>query len=61
MIMPSETKYNPLALEPLACQPIAGLTSICPQTEVKDHPASLGMPCSQHIESHSRRGFLDRD
>ena len=31
-------------------QPIAGLTSSCLQTEVKDHPASLGVTCSQQIE-----------
>ena len=31
------------------------------QTEVKDHPASLGMTCSQHAESPAAFGFVEQD
>jgi hypothetical protein len=29
---------------------IIGLNSICTQTMVKDHPASLGVTCGQHVK-----------
>ena len=32
------------------CQSTADLTSTCPQREVKDHPASLGVTCGQLVE-----------
>ena len=38
------------------------LTSICPQTEVKDHPASLRVTCCQYTTSPPVVfGFLDRN
>ena len=36
----------------------AGLTSTCPQSEVKYHPTSLGMTCSQHVKTPAVFAFL---
>ena len=33
---------------------LSGFTSTCPQTDVEEHPVSLGVTCSQHAESASR-------
>ena len=44
--------YIPLRAK--AYQPTGGLTSVYPQTEAQDHPASLGWTRSQHVESASR-------
>ena len=41
--------YSPLRA--LAYQPTSGLTSTCPQIEVKYNPTSLEMTCGQHVES----------
>ena len=49
--------FNPWRKSPLrakAFQPTACLTSICPQTTVKSHPANLGVMYSQHVEFPSR-------
>ena len=35
------------------CQPTSGLTSTCPQTELNDCTASLGVTCGEHVESPS--------
>ena len=34
-------------------QPTLGLTSTCPQKDVKDHPTTLGVSCDQHVDSPS--------
>ena len=39
-----------LSIEGQGLELTAGLTSICLQTEVKDHPASLGVTFGQHVE-----------
>ena len=38
-----------------------GLTSTCPQKEVNDHPASLGVMCRRHVESPAVFYFIERD
>ena len=35
--------------------------AICPQTEVEDLQASLGVTCCQHVESPVAFGLLDKD
>jgi hypothetical protein len=45
--------YETSPLRASSCQRTPGPTSSCPQTEVKDHPVSLGMMCVQRIESSS--------
>ena len=37
-----------------ACEPTTGLLTTCPQTEVNDHPTSLGVKCGQYVRSLSR-------
>ena len=44
-----------------ASQPTEGLTSTCPFTEVKGHPASLGVTCGQHLSTRAVVDFLYRD
>ena len=44
-----------------ACQPTAGLKSICPQVESNDHPASMELMCDQHAESPNICWFPDRN
>ena len=41
-----------------ACQLLAGLTSTCPQSEVNEHLASLGMICGQYVESPAVVGIM---
>ena len=41
-----------------ACQPIADLTSICPQRDLKDHPASLGCRMVSMSSIPAAIGFL---
>ena len=36
-----------------ANEPSSGLTSVCPQTNVSNHPEILRVACSQHVETHS--------
>ena len=55
---------NPRAHWAGICQQSAGLTSTSPQTEVKDHSATLEMTYSQHVDSPPPSvvsGFLDRN
>ena len=55
---------NPLALEPIEDddhQSTAGLTAICPHTEVEDLQASLGVTCCQHVESPVAFGLIDKE
>ena len=40
--------YSPLGAT--VYQPSAGRIFTCPQTEVKDHPASLRVTCGEHVE-----------
>ena len=42
-------------------QHIDCFTSICPQTDVYNHPASLRVTNGQHVESPDVVGFLDRN
>ena len=42
-------------------QPAAGLISTCPQTELKDHSASLCVTCDQNVESTAIVDFLEQD
>ena len=46
--------------EARVCQPTSGHMFICPQIEVNDHPASLGVTC-QRFQSLVVVDFLDRD
>ena len=43
----------------MAYQLTAALSCIWPNTEVKEHPASLRMICGQHAESPVTVGFID--
>ena len=52
-------RHSPLRTR--AYLPAADITSTCPVTEMKDHWASLGLTCGQHIEFSRRCGFLYRD
>ena len=51
--------YSPLRVLPT--KRLLGLTSTCPQTEVKDHPVSLQVTYGQHVESLTVVSFLDQD
>ena len=42
-------------------QLIASLSFTCPQKELKDHPASLGVMCDEHIKSSSPVALIDQD
>ena len=42
----------------MSCQPTADITFTCPQTEGKDHPASLGVTYGKHVEFPSRCWLL---
>ena len=42
-------------------KPKAGLTSTFPQTEMKDHPASLGVTCDKHVDLPAISSFIARD
>ena len=49
------------SLSILVYQTTAGLTSICPQKEAKDHRPILRIMCGQRVESPGVTGFLDHD
>ena len=51
--------YSPLRA--LAYRPTAGLSSTCPLTEVKDHPASLGLTHGSMLNFPATVGFLDQN
>ena len=40
-------------------QSAASCTSTCTETEVYDHPATLGVTCGQHVESPTVVGYLE--
>ena len=40
-----------------AFQPVSGLTSICQQRQVKDHPVGLNIVCDRQVKSPSRRSI----
>ena len=44
-----------------ACQPTDGVTFTFQRIEVRDHPASLGVTCDQHIEFQGIVDLLNRD
>ena len=35
----------------MTCQQVVALRHKCPQTDVNNHPASLGVTCVQHVNS----------
>ena len=51
----------PLALMVKACHAIVGLTTICPQTEMKDHLTSLGVRVVNTLSLPAVVIFLGRD
>ena len=52
-------RYRPLRTR--TCQPTNGLTSGCPLSEVKDHPASLGVTCASMSSPSVNVDLLNRE